>query len=403
LLGQGEIASGEAAFSTNLLSIGSHNLTAQYLGYTPPNAQAGTSSFLPSISSIMPVTVTVIATTATLTSSSSSVIAGAVLTLTANLSSASGPPIGGVTFFDGSTALGTLTLDSTGTAAFSTASLVVGKHSMTVQYAANGAYAGSVASAAGITVNAAGPALATTTTQIVSVTPLNGPGGSLATVQVTGVPAQAGSVSLLLDGQLAATGALAADGHAAIPLNLSGDGIHAVVASYTGSGLAAPSASPELETTAYLVEPDFTLQATQYQFAANSGGSVIVVPVSIGSVGSWNGTVSLRCASGLPAGYSCGFSPPSVSGSGSTTLTFRPSASIPAAAFLLLPCFWLIRKSRWTGIWRALVLTVAFVSFSGCGSGRVDTSATTYIVSIEATNGSLVHSIQIGLKIRTPQ
>ena len=399
LLGQGEIAKGAASFSTNLLSICSHSLTAQFLGYTPSN----TSAFLPSVSPAMPVTVSAIATIATLTSSPSSVIAGAVLTLTANVSSASGPPIGGVTFFDGSTALGTLTLDSTGTAAFSTASLAVGKHSLTVQYAANGAYAGSVASAAWITVNAASPALTTTTTQIVSITPLNGPGGSLATVQVTGVPAQAGSISLLLDGQLTATAALAADGQAAIPLNLTGAGTHTVVASYTGSALAAPSASPELETTAYLAVPDFILQAPQSQFVAISGGSIIAVPISIGAVGSWNGTVSLRCVSGFPAGYSCSFSPPSVSGSGSTTMTLRPSASIPTTALFLLPCFWLIRRSRWTSICWALVLAVVFVSVSGCGSGRVVTSASPYIVSVEATSGSLVHSVQVNLKILTQQ
>jgi hypothetical protein len=395
LLGQGEIASGVATFSTNLLSIGSHSLTAQYLGYTPFNS----SVFLPSVSPAMPVTVSAIATIATLTSSTFSVIAGAVLTLTANISSASGLPIGGITFFDGNTALGTLTLDSTGTAAFSTASLAVGKHSLTIQYAANGAYAGSVAPAAGITVNAASSTLASTRTQIVSITPLNGLGGSLATVQVTSVPVQVGSISLLLDGQLAATAALTADGHAAIPLNLTGAGTHTVVASYTGSGLAAPSASPELKTTAYLAVPDFTLQTTQSQFAADSSGSAFAVPISIGSVGSWNGTVSLRCVSGLPAGYSCIFSPPSVSGSGSTTLTLQPSSSISVAALLLLPCFWLIRRSRWMGIWRALVLAVALVSVTGCGSARVVTSASRYIVSIEATSGSLVHSIQVELKI----
>jgi len=403
LLGQEEIANGQAAFSTNLLGIGIHSLTAKYLGYTPPNAQAGTSSFLPGVSPATPVTVTAIATTATLTPSSSSVIAGAVLTLTANLSSANGPPIGGVTFFDGSTELGTLTLDSAGTAAFSTASLAVGNHSMTVQYAANGAYAGSVTPAAAITVNAAGAALATTTTQIVSVTPLNGSSGSLATVQVTGLPSQAGSVSLLLDGQLAATATLAADGHAAIPFNLTGAGTHLVVASYTGHGLAAPSASPKFETTAYHAEPDFTLQAAQSQFAVDSSASATAIPITIGSVGRWNGTVSLRCASGLPAGYSCNFSPPSVSGTGSSTLTVLPSASIPAVAVLLLPCFWLVRKSRWTRMGTTLVLAVAFVSFSGCGSGRMNPLASTYIVSIEATDGSLVHSIQIELKVGTPK
>jgi hypothetical protein len=49
------------------------------------------------------------------------------------------------------------------------------------------------------------------------------------------------------------------------------------------------------------------------------------------------------------------------------------------------------------------VLAVVFVSVSGCGSGRVVTSASPYIVSVEATSGSLVHSVQVNLKILTQQ
>ncbi|MGA3009460.1 MAG: FG-GAP-like repeat-containing protein [Terracidiphilus sp.] len=403
LLGQGEVAAGVATFSTNLLGIGSHSLTAQYLGFTPPDTQLGTNSFLPSTSPAVPFTVTAIATTATLSASSPSTTAGAVLTLTASLSSASGSPIGGVTFFDGNTALGTLTLDSSGSAAFSTASLAVGPHSMTAQYAANGVYSESVTPSAGITVNAASPTLATTTTQVVSVTPLNSAGQSLVTVQVNGVPAQVGNVSLLLDGQLATSAALAADGHAAITLNLNGTGIHSLVASYSGGGPAAPSASPELKTSAYLSGQDFTLQAGQSQYVANIAGSSIAVPLSIGSLGSWNGTVSFLCVSPLPAGYSCSFSPQSVSGSGNTTLTLQQSGSIPAVALMLLPCFWLIRRPRWKSIGRVLALAVAFVSFSGCGGGLSGTSVKTNIVTIQATDGSLVHSVQVGLKISSLQ
>lgn len=70
---------------------------------------------------------------------------------------------------------------------------------------------------------------------------------------------------------------------------------------------------------------------------------------------------------------------------------------------LLLPCCRLIRKPRWTGIGRVLALAVVLVSFSGCGGELAATSTKTYIVSIEATDGSLVHSIQVGLRISTPQ
>jgi hypothetical protein len=60
------------------------------------------------------------------------------------VSSGNGSPIGGVAFFDGTSLLGTHTLDASGAAVFSTVSLLTGQHSMTARYYANRIYAGIV-------------------------------------------------------------------------------------------------------------------------------------------------------------------------------------------------------------------------------------------------------------------
>lgn len=396
VLGQAEIIKGQASFSTNLLVIGNHSLSAQYLGYMSPGALVGP-SFMPSTSPAADVTVTAVPTAVTLSSSTSTGTTGTVLSLTADLTSPAGPPIGGVTFFDGSTALGTLGLDFNGTATFSTASLSAGQHSFTAQYAANGIFAGSVSSTSVVTLYAPSPTLAPTVTQIDSVLP-SVTSGNEVTVQVTGNPDHAGAVSVLIDGRLAATAALTANGLAVVPLAMSSTGIHTLVASYSGSALAAPSASSPLSATAFSGGKDFTLRAAQTRFAQGAGGSLLPIPLSIGAIDGWNGTVVLRCVSGLPTGYSCSFSPPSVSGSGIVTLTLQPSGAGPLAALLLVPCVWILRKkSRRVRLLMVLLAGVAFLPLSSCSASR--NPATTYVVTVEADSGSLVHSVQIQTSI----
>jgi hypothetical protein len=102
--------------------------------------------------------------------------------------------------------------------------------------------------------------------------------------------------------------------------------IHSLVASYSGSIAAAPSASPQLETTAYLPGQDFTLQATQTRVSIPSNGSSSAVTLLIGSVGGWSGIASLSCKAGLPPGYSCAFSPSTSTGTGAVTLTLVPQS-----------------------------------------------------------------------------
>jgi hypothetical protein len=394
ILGQVEISNGQAEFSTNLLPIGANNLSAQYLGFSPPNSTQGINIFLASSSPTLPVTVTAIPTTATLTPSASTVTAGAVLTVTAQVNSGNGSPIGAVTFLDGTTALGTQTLDASGSAAFSTVSLLAGKHSITARYNANGIYSGVVSSPASVTVDAASAALMHTLTQITAVTPGSTTEGGLASVQVTGSSTEFGNVSLLVDGQLIATNGVPASGRITFALPGLVAGNHAVFASYSGSALAAPSASPKFMTTAYQSGPDFILQAASTALGTGSSGMSGSIPLTIGAVGDWNRSVTFSCASAVPQGYNCTFAPATLSGVGTTRLTLEPSQGLPAMAILFLPLALLLDSKRRFRTFTVLVLGAALLSLSSCGTASQKTSAKPSIVTVEATSGSSVHSAQ---------
>ena len=96
-------------------------------------------------------TVTGAATTTTLTAPGSATY-GASETLTATVASTAGTPGGTVTFYSGSTALGTGTLNSSGVATLSTTALPAGTDTVTATYAAAGNFAASTSAPVTLTV-----------------------------------------------------------------------------------------------------------------------------------------------------------------------------------------------------------------------------------------------------------
>jgi hypothetical protein len=137
-LGTATLASnGTAAFTTPSLSVGSHSITAVY---------SGDGSFTGSSSAVLTQTVNKAATTTTVVSTANSSPFGKAVTFTATMSAVApgaGTPTGSVTFRDGNTILGTGTLNNNGTATFTTSSLSVGSHAITVVYAGDGNFSGS--------------------------------------------------------------------------------------------------------------------------------------------------------------------------------------------------------------------------------------------------------------------
>src|SRR5439155_5539268 len=117
-----------ATFTTSALSAGSHAITAVYNGDT---------TFAPGTSGVVTQAVNQASTTTTLSPSINPSAAGQAVTFTAIVSAVSpgaGTPTGMVTFQDGTTTLGTGTLDAIGRATFQTSSLTQGSHTVTATY-----------------------------------------------------------------------------------------------------------------------------------------------------------------------------------------------------------------------------------------------------------------------------
>jgi lysophospholipase L1-like esterase len=92
---------------------------------------------------------TPIVTTAAVTSSAIDANLNASVTLTANVTSTTGTPIGYVTFLDGTTTLGTVLLSgstTTATATYATSALTAGTHNITVSYTGDNGYVSSTSS-----------------------------------------------------------------------------------------------------------------------------------------------------------------------------------------------------------------------------------------------------------------
>jgi hypothetical protein len=139
------VSGGVAVFSTTALALGSHTITASYNG--APGYAASTSGTSASM------TVTPIATSTTLSASSTSTIFGQFDTFTATISvppgfMAPGAGAGNVTFFDGLTSLGNEPVSAAGVATFTTSTLGLGSHNIVAQYSGTTDFA---ASTSGVT------------------------------------------------------------------------------------------------------------------------------------------------------------------------------------------------------------------------------------------------------------
>jgi hypothetical protein len=133
-------------------------------------------------------TVTAAASTTTLTAPATAT-AGASVALTATVASTGGTPGGTVTFYNGSTSLGTGTLNSSGAATLSTTALPAGTDTVTATYAAAGNFAASTSTAVTITITA--PPVTPAGTYAVSANPtsLTVAAGQAATASLTITPA----------------------------------------------------------------------------------------------------------------------------------------------------------------------------------------------------------------------
>ncbi len=274
--------SGVATFTTSTLSIGTHGITADYAG----DASYKTSTS-PSVSQV----VNQDGATVALTASPSPSTYATNVTFKATVSSVGlgGAPTGTVTFRDGTTTLGTGTLDGSGVATFSTATLVGGSRTIAADYAGDAKHAAATGTTSHIV------SVASSTTTNVSLTNPSAFGQSVtftATVAGAGVT-PTGTVTFTDGPTVLATQTLGGAGQASFTIASLDVGTHAIVATYNGNSNYAASATSVAGAVSQVVNKANTTTA----LASSSNPSVVGKDVTFTAT-----VAAVAPGAGVPAG-----------------------------------------------------------------------------------------------------
>jgi Pro-kumamolisin, activation domain/Bacterial Ig-like domain (group 3) len=235
-LGTATLSTGKASYSTSTLHGGTHAITATY----------GAGGFdLTSTSSPLTHTVTAATSTTSVSHSLNPSSYGQAVVFTATIVSSHGGAVSGtVTFKNGSTTLGTGTVNSSSKATYTTSALSVGSHTITASY---GGSSSDLASSGTITqtVNKA----ATTTTLVSALNPSTA--GKTVTFTADIVGAHGGSISgavVFKNGTttLGSANLNSATGKASFSTSSLSKGSHSISAAYQGSANSNISSSSTL-------------------------------------------------------------------------------------------------------------------------------------------------------------
>jgi hypothetical protein len=224
VLGTGGLSNGVASFTTATLSVGTHVIKAAYLG--DPKDGANTSAPLSFVVKAATTAVTVVP-------SQNPSNFGQPLTLYISVTGNGAVPSGSVTIYDGTTALQSTALNSTGFASFTTSSLADGSHTLTVVY--SGDANDLPGTSAPLTVNV----LQTVTLTLSSPSPNPSIARSnvhfVATINALQGIQPTGSISFVMDGTKALGTGMIAGSTATLDTTAIPVGTHSIVASYSGS------------------------------------------------------------------------------------------------------------------------------------------------------------------------
>jgi phospholipase/lecithinase/hemolysin len=347
-------------------------------------------------------------------------LAGQSITMTAVVTSTASAtkPTGGVTFFNGTTAVASAPLDATGTATASLtqASVASSPYSITAVYQGDTTFNPSQTAAQSIPVISAAIGTSTTLTS----SNLNANAGSsvvftaIVTPSVTTYGPATGTVTFL-DGMTPLGSGTLAAGVATLTTSSLTAGPHSITAQYAASGVFAGSTSSAISEV--VIAPSFTGTASPSSLTITSGSSATTTITAAG-VGGFSGTLTLSCGT-LPAHLSCLFSVPQITVSAnssvvqSSTLTVATNAvaamDLPErpgsgqaprffAAMLFAPALGgmllagMRRRRRFAGGVRLLLLLLLFsgalLGMSGCGGAGSNAAKGTYTVPVNLAPAS---------------
>lgn len=226
-----------ALYTLSTLTTGSHAMTAKY---------NGSAYFAGSTSAVLTQTVNLPATSTYLSSNVNPAVYGQALSLVATVQPpGSGSATGTVTFFDGSTPLGTANV-SNNLAQLSVPTLSLGSHMLTAQYSGDTKFAGSTSAPVTETINAA----TTTTTVSPNISPSNL--GQTVVITAVVVPSGGGTVTgsvTFLDGTTSLGTVALSSNVAQLSLSSLSVGSHSITAKYSGDGNFTASTSTAVTQT----------------------------------------------------------------------------------------------------------------------------------------------------------
>ena len=389
---------------------GTHVLTAVYSGDA---MHAG------STSNAVTVTVQPDTTAVSLSSSVNPAMSGQSVVFTATAQGEHASVAGTVVFFDGSTALGSAVLNSSGVASLSTTALAVGTHPISAVYGATQNFEPSASIPLSEVIQPAPPPIATTTMLASSANPsVSGQSVTFAVSVATARQAKTptGLVSILDGSTTLWAGMLDATGSASFSTAALGVGTHNLTANYGGDAATAGSASAIV--TQVVNTPtrpgSFTIVASPVTVVL---GRMATITVKVIPGDGFDQAVRLGC-SDLPSESTCTFGSGMIRvGGGSTTLqlsTMAPhdcgsttpySAGLPFAGstvagllIMLVP-----GRRRLKGTLACLVALAGLTTITGCGNCTdLGTKPGTYTFNVIGTSTgapSAVVSQKVTLKI----
>jgi hypothetical protein len=274
-LGSGTVNAGTVTITTTSLPVGSDTFTANYGGDGNYNSASGSTTV--AIGKVTPTLPAPVVNPTTLLTSSQVTITEAV---------PSGTP-GPVTFMDGTTVLGTATIDGSGTATLTLPSLALGPHSITASTPADTNHNPATSPATSVTVYKATP----TVTVVVTGA---GTYGSTETITATlpaGTPgAVTGTVTFVSGGTTLGQGTVNASGVATITTTSLPAGNDSITANYGGDSNYSPASG---STSVLIAQTTPTETVTTTTTGGMYGGTTTITvtlpPGTTGTVTVTNG------------------------------------------------------------------------------------------------------------------
>jgi hypothetical protein len=410
-IGTATVTNGVATLVTSTLPIGTDPITATYSGDT---------NYAPINSGPLNVVITKVAGGDSVTVKPNPSTFGAPVTISFLVPPVNGvAPTGTVSFYDGTTLLGTGTVNAQGIATLTTSQLPFGSSTVTAKYPGDNNYAPGSPTAS-VTVNPVSP---TSVVTVPTGSPICGSSVTLTdTITAVNGVALGGTVQFYDNGTaIGSPVPVPASGVVTLTTSSLACSADVITAIYT-----PPANSPYLPSTGgptsiTILNPDFSITATPPNQTVNPGDTTTYT-VSLSGVNvPFTSPVTLT-ATGLPPGATVSFANGTyVPGAGptSTTMTIvtAPNQAVLKHStgtngifygLLLLPLLGLGKvrrkiKALPKGIsycLAALVLLGGLGAMTGCGGGYFGPAPQTFTITVTGTSGTLVHSTTVTLTVR---